>query len=163
MNKAASMNAATDNPFARRLMGKFDGLLRWPELDDFWGVLKQVCDSGWYIYTIGEHPPARPASKMELLGFIAETDALIRRLHEEDYCGIVYVDDRNCPNFVQIFHPKNMGYGTCSLATTAPLPCWILSTEPPSDITVNQRGAGWLSFWGGMMATLGNALSAKRI
>jgi hypothetical protein len=113
--------------------GSFSGILRWHQLDDFWIQLKQQADNDWYIYAIGEPPPESTAGADELLRFIDEVDALLRRDHHEDYCGIVYVDDISAPTFVKIFDPNNLGV-SCGYSDNPPLPGWIVSRLRPADL-----------------------------
>jgi hypothetical protein len=60
-------------------------------------------------------------------------DALLRREHTEDYCGVVYVDNKTQPSFIKIFDPNNLGT-SCSIGLAAPLPAWTLSKIPPIDL-----------------------------
>ncbi len=113
--------------------GSFSGILRWHQLDDFWASMKQKADSEWYIYAIGEPPPDATASAEELLRFIDEVDTLLRRDHNEDYCGIVYVDDFSEPALVKIFDPNNLGV-SCGYSDNPPLPGWIVSRLRPTDL-----------------------------
>ena len=62
-----------------------------------------------------------------------QIDELLRREHDEQYCGIVYVDDVNAPSFVKIFDPNNLGV-SCGYSDSPPLPGWILSKLPPVDL-----------------------------
>ena len=82
---------------------------------------------------VGETPPSDTISESELMRFIEEIDGLLRKEHEEDYCGIVYVDDKNSPSFVKIFDPHNLGV-SCGYSDNPPLPGWILSKLMPVDL-----------------------------
>lgn len=113
--------------------GGFSGILRWEQLDALWSRLKEAADDNWYIYAIGEPPPATTSGAEALLRFIDEIDALLRRDHQEDYCGIVYVDDVNEPSFVKIFDPNNLGV-SCGYSDNPPLPGWIVSRLRPADL-----------------------------
>lgn len=119
--------------FLAAFRGSFTGVLRWPQLDALWDTLKQDAGGGWYVYAIGEPPPAAPVSAEELQRFIDEVDELLRRDHGEDYCGIVYADDLSAPGFVKIFDPHNLGV-SCGYSDNPPLPGWILSKLPPVDL-----------------------------
>lgn len=119
--------------FREAFRGTFSGVLRWHQLDDFWDVLREMAEEDWYIYAVGETPPAAPASGAELRTFIDEVDVLLRREHGEDYCGIVYADDLQRPSFVKIFDPNNLGV-SCGFSDNPPLPGWILSKLPPVDL-----------------------------
>jgi hypothetical protein len=113
--------------------GSFTSTMRWHDLDDFWDVLKAQADDQWYIYAVGETPPGSTVDKNQLLNFIDKIDELLRREHEEDYCGIVYVDNKEKPEFIKIFDPHNLGV-TCGFSENPPLPGWILSRIQPIEL-----------------------------
>ncbi len=123
------------HPFVQKFRGGFTGILRWPQLDELWATLRQQADKAWYIYAIGETPPDSPASAQQLDAFLQEIDTLLRSEHEEDYCGIVYVDERDDPGFIKIYDPNNLGV-VCGFSDNPPLPGWILSLEAPVDLQV---------------------------
>jgi hypothetical protein len=124
--------------------GRFTSLMRWHHLDDFWENLKQQVDDGWYIYHVGDVPPESPVDRNKLLAFISEIDTLLHQEHEEDYCGIVYTDDKENPSYIKIFDPHNLGV-SCGYSEKPPLPGWILSRIPPIELeealypTANRR------------------------
>lgn len=125
--------AAHEDPFLRLFRGECSGILRWEQLDSLWERLREDAEGGWYIYrTEGPVPPA-PVSGKELVDFVSEIDALLRREHAADYCGIVYVDDRDAPTLVKIYDPNNLGL-VCGSSATPPLPGWVLSKLPPVDL-----------------------------
>ena len=113
--------------------GRFVAARKWEDLDKLWAVLRESAGSGWYIYAVGETPPKEPAKAEKLDTFISEIDALLRREHEEDYCGIVYADDHQQPSLVKIFDPNNLGV-VCGYSDNPPLPGWVLSTQVPADL-----------------------------
>ncbi|MBE9559202.1 MAG: hypothetical protein IMF15_00370 [Proteobacteria bacterium] len=113
--------------------GNFTSTMRWPDLDDFWGTLKNHADDNWYIYAVGEIPPDDTSSKAHLLSFIDEIDTLLHQEHDEDYCGIVYIDNKDTPEFIKIFDPNNLGV-TCGFSDNPPLPGWILSKIQPVEL-----------------------------
>jgi hypothetical protein len=119
--------------FRAAFKGSFTGVLRWEQLDELWQRLRDDAAGDWYIYAVGEVPPRETVSETELLRFIEEIDALLRKEHDEDYCGIVYVDDKSAPSFVKIFDPHNLGV-SCGYSDNPPLPGWILSKLPPADL-----------------------------
>lgn len=138
----------TDN-FLDQFKGRFHGVLRWPQLDAVWEILQGDHDLSWYIYHVTEKPPEEPATMLELEAFIHEVDSHLRYQHDEDYCGIVYVDDFSSPAFVKIFDPGALG-SSCSIASSGPLPKWILSKKKPQDLVEQQQAskyekANWLS------------------
>jgi len=131
------------NDFMTAFTGKFFGILRWHQLDDLWTKLK-ADNTAWYVYPVGGEVPTEITQGDDLNTFIDEIDVLLRREHDEDYCGIVYANDTETPSFVKIFDPNNIGT-SCSIATKGPLPGWILSKIPPVNLaeamqpTANRR------------------------
>jgi hypothetical protein len=128
------MESSDDSPFLRAFRGSFIGALRWHQLDGLWGALHRRADAGWYIYTVNEAPPREAASPEQLGAFIQEMDALLRRQHTEDYCGIVYADSLETPSFVKIYDPTHLG-AVCGCSASPPLPGWVLSLLAPLDLT----------------------------
>ncbi len=122
------------DPYLSAFRGSFVSMLRWPQLDELWHNLRRDGSKKWYAYAIGELPPSATLSDDELVRFITEIDALLRREHDEDYCGIVYVDDRDDPRFIKIYDPNNLGSVCGSSGAPPPLPGWTLSTLPPTDL-----------------------------
>ena len=127
------MEAAAEQGYVEAYRGNFTSMMRWPDLDRFWDTLRTQADDSWYVYAIGEEAPKTPATKDDLLKFIDEVDALLRQEHEEDYCGIVYADDKEAPGFIKIFDPNNLGV-SCGFSEKPPLPGWIISRLPPVDL-----------------------------
>ena len=121
-------------PYLRAFRGSFTSLLKWPDLDNFWHVLHSQADKHWYIYAIGEPAPTQPSSSHELEIFVREIDALLRKEHQHDYCGIVYVDSKTDPHFIKIYDPNNLGV-SCGFSTNPPLPGWVLSTLQPEEVS----------------------------
>jgi hypothetical protein len=139
------------DPFYRAFRGGFSSMLRWHELDALWAVLRQQADAGWYIYAIGEALPEAPADADAVEKFITEMDRLLREEHEEDYCGIVYADDREDPSFIKIYDPHNLGV-VCGSSTNPPLPGWVLSKLPPRALEQGipkpmNRRRWWQRLW----------------
>lgn len=123
-----------EDRFLTAYRGKFTSALRWEQLTRLWENLRQQGDKSWYIYTVGEGPPTSPATAAQVAAFIADIDALLRRDHDEDYCGIVYADDLDDPRFVKIYDPHNLGSVCGPSGAPPPLPGWILSTIAPEDL-----------------------------
>lgn len=119
--------------FHARYRGQFTSLLSWSALDSFWQIMRSRADSGWYIYAIGEAVPTAPSDAASVAKFIDAIDALLRDEHDEDYCGIVYTDDKTTPTMVKIFDPRALGSG-CGIGKDPPAPGWILSLAPPTAI-----------------------------
>jgi hypothetical protein len=143
------MTSATPNqdPYLSAFRGRFTSALRWPQLDALWQRLRERADAGWYLYAIGEAPPQQPAAAEELSRFIGEIDQLLRREHDEDFCGIVYADSLDAPSFVKIYDPNNLGV-VCGFSDNPPLPGWTLSLLPPVDLPVATASpAGRQRWW----------------
>jgi hypothetical protein len=121
------------HPYIQIYRGAFSGILRWPQLDELWNRLRQQTTKQWYIYAVGETPPTAPSDREQLDTFLTSIDKLLRTEHEEDYCGIVYVDNRELPTFIKIYDPNNLGV-VCGFSDNPPLPGWILSLEKPIDL-----------------------------
>lgn len=121
------------HPYIQTYRGAFSGILRWPQLDELWNRLRQQTTKHWYIYAVGEAPPTAPSDNGQLDTFLTAIDKLLRTEHEEDYCGIVYVDNRESPTFIKIYDPNNLGV-VCGFSNNPPLPGWILSLEKPVDL-----------------------------
>lgn len=140
-----------DESYLNRFSGSFSNMLRWPQLDALWETLRQQQNTKWYAYAVGETPPDTPLSATELNTFIDEIDALLRREHQEDYCGIVYVDDPASPQLVKIYDPNNLGV-VCGFSDAPPLPGWTLSIAPPCDLQKSlpqpaNRRRWWQRLW----------------
>lgn len=128
-----SRSAPPPSPYLDAFQGGFSGVLRWPQLDALWERLRVRAGEGWYVYAVGEPPPESPADAGTLLRFIEEVDALLRREHDEDYCGVVYADDLTQPRFVKIYDPNHLG-SSCGSSGLRVLPGWTLSLIPPVDL-----------------------------
>lgn len=143
-----------NSEFAVRMDGRFEGVLAWQQLDALWGRLRDAPD-GWYVSQSGQAPPAdiAPLAVAELDRFIGELDALLRREHDEDYCGIVYVDDPQQPSFIKIYDPGNLG-SSCGMQAARFQPRWILSRVRPEAIEdaaplPANRHRWWQNLFGG--------------
>ncbi len=124
----------SENPFLTAYHGGFRSMLKWEDLERLWQQLDERADAGWYIYAVGEEPPRQPVDAEKLKAFIPEMDALLRRDHDEDYCGIVYVDNADEPHFIKIYDPNNLGSSCGSAPGGPPPPGWVLSTIAPVDL-----------------------------
>lgn len=123
---------ADGTAYLRAYQGRLVGMLRWGELDRLWArVLSEPV--GWYVYAVGEPPPAEVAAPERLREFVRAVDELLRKEHDEDYCGIVYADDREQPTFVKIYDPNNLG-AVCGTSGVPTLPAWTLSRTRPADL-----------------------------
>ena len=133
--------------------GKLLGVRKWEDLDAFWEVIRGMADQGWYVYAIGEEPQGEAVSAEKLLQFIDQIDELLRREHDENYCGIVYVDDKDKPSFIKIYDPNNLGTA-CGSSDAPSLPGWTLSKQVPIDLPLafpppGNRRRWWRRLFGG--------------
>ncbi|MGB5261276.1 MAG: hypothetical protein WBO34_12235 [Gammaproteobacteria bacterium] len=141
------MKDQTASEFHAAFKGRFENVLRWEELDNLRQTLEAHADAGWYIYTVGEEPPAVPASGDQVQRFLNEIMALLREEHDEEYCGIVYADSVQQPSFVKFFNPDNLGV-SCGFSDNPPLPGWILSRIAPRDLeAAAQQTGSQLRWW----------------
>jgi len=124
------MSVNTQVEFYQRFRGAFSGILKWEQLTEFWQQLKAQADDGWYVYALGEAVPDQPVSHTQLQHFVDEIDVLLHKEHDEDYCGIVYVDDKTHPSFIKIYDPGNLGV-VCGFSDNPPMPGWVLTRIPP--------------------------------
>ncbi len=122
-----------DTAYLRAYKGLLKGVMRWHDLDAVWAQLKRLSDGGWYVYAVGDAPPAAPATQDQFERFLAEIRQLLLEEHKEDYCGIVYADDHEEPGFVKIYDPNNLGM-VCGSSKFPPLPGWTLSRVAPDDL-----------------------------
>jgi hypothetical protein len=121
------------NPFLQAYRGYLSNILKWEELDTLWQTVRGQADSGWYIYAVGHELPAEPSSREQVETFVTEIDKLLHTEHDEDYCGIVYVDNREQPGLVKIYDPNHLG-SSCGPGFGEVLPGWVLSTMPPAEL-----------------------------
>lgn len=127
------MEVSVEQNYLDAFKGRFTSLMRWEHLDDFWNTLRNQSTNEWYIYAVGEIPPEQPVAEEHLLKFVDEIDELLHQEHDETYCGIVYTDDKELPEFIKIFDPNNLGV-SCGFSDNPPLPGWILSKIPPVEL-----------------------------
>ncbi|RDH81521.1 MAG: hypothetical protein DIZ80_15700 [endosymbiont of Galathealinum brachiosum] len=143
-----NQNSSFSDPYVKRFKeGRFESLMRWEQLEKFWETLRPQIDDSWYIYAVGETAPAMPSSKESVLSFITEIDQLLQKEHEERYCGIVYADNHQCPDFIKIFDPNNLGV-SCGFSENPPLPGWVMSKMKPVNLQdalqpANNRRRWW--------------------
>lgn len=143
---AVVTNTTTQSGFMQAYHSEFRGILRWHQLDELWKTIRKN-PADWYVYAVGELPPETVANQSQLNNFIGEIDALLRRDHAEDYCGIVYANNIEQPTLVKIFDPNNLG-SSCGSSGKVTLPGWILSTIKPEDLPAampapNNRRRWW--------------------
>ncbi len=116
-----------------------------------WDRVREGSGDGWCLLAVGEEPPGEPADAARIETFVTEMDKLLRREHQEDYCGIVYADDLQAPGFIKIYDPNNLVV-SCGYSDNPPLPG--LDHEPDST----HRFAGGPSACQGSLALMATAL-----
>lgn len=145
---------AARTEFDRLFDGTLYSLLSWKQLEAFWTRLDRA--GGWYLYAVGEPCPLEPADAEHVAAFVREMDALLRREHREEYCGIVYADDLERPRLIKIYDPNHLGT-SCGSGKHRILPGWVMSRTPPTDLTppshfVTQNRKRW---WRGFLDMIG--------
>ena len=143
--------AITEDPYYQAFRGNFTSVLSWQQLDEFWSEVRRTAGAGWYVYAIGETVPLQAVGEGEVIRFVDEVDLLLRKEHDEDYCGIVYADSKTHPTFIKIFDPNNLGV-SCGFSDNPPLPGWVMSRIPPKELKDKQtlaqnRRRWWQRLW----------------
>ena len=133
------------NDFLKAYNGRMSGVLKWSQLDSIWRGLNT--DNAWYLYEIGRPVPSKTIDGKTLKKAIREIDRFLHQEHEVNYCGVVYADKLESPNFLKIYHPKKMG-ASCGSSGSTVLPKWTLSKLPPIDLLEwslekDQKPAWW--------------------
>lgn len=137
----------TIDPYVERFkQGRFESLMRWEQLEAFWHNLRPQLDDSWFVYAVGEDAPVQTSTKEQVLKFVNEIDQLLRREHDEDYCGIVYADNHQAPEFIKIFDPHNLGV-SCGYSDNPPLPGWVMSKLQPVNLQEALRPANNRRRW----------------
>ncbi|MBT4837460.1 MAG: hypothetical protein HON94_08945 [Methylococcales bacterium] len=134
-----------NSEFLKQFRGCFTGILRWPQFDELLETLRSE-QQNWYIYAIGETPPETSSDWESTLNFITEINDLIKKEHDESYCGVVYVDDKSSPTMVKIFDPNNLGV-SCGFSDNPPLPGWIMSLKKPDNLSEILQPAKRRRWW----------------
>jgi hypothetical protein len=150
MHATAEQNSEFDTVFD----GTLYSLMSWKQLDAFWQRLDKR--AGWYLYAVGEERPEHAADAEHVDAFVREMDALLRKEHREDYCGIVYADDLEQPSLIKIYDPNHLGT-SCGSSKHRILPGWVMSRMPPSDLSppshfMTQNRRRW---WRGFLDLIG--------
>ncbi len=135
--------------FEAKYWGTLYSVLSWDQLTALWQKLES--GAGWYLYAVGQDLPERKSSGEEVGHFISQIDELLRKEHEEDYCGIVYADDLDKPSFIKIYDPHNLGV-SCGSSGHHIFPGWIMSQQAPVNlkpaVVPNNRKRWWQSLFG---------------
>ena len=148
---AATAPQTLDDPFQCAFYGMLYGVMTWDQLTQFWD--KVDAGAGWYLYAVGTEPPGQPADTEHVKKFMLDLDALLRLEHQEDYCSIVYADNLDNPSFIKIYDPNHLG-SSCGSSKNPPLPGWVMSLVPPTELNptvVPQNRKRW---WQGFLDSL---------
>lgn len=116
--------------FAEVYSGLLFGVMEWSSLKN---ILEGLSGDDWFVYDIRQDLPTVPLQAVELKKFTTNIFELLTSEHEEDYCGIVYVDDLSSPSLIKIYDPQNLGT-SCGINKEKIHPGWILSKMAPSKI-----------------------------
>lgn len=136
--------------FESKLDGVLFSLMSWEQLTAFWTRIDP--HSGWYLYGVGQPVPNVPASSAQVATFIREIDQLLRRDHEESYCGIVYADDLERPEFIKIYDPNNLGV-SCGSSASKVQPGWVMSRCAPVELQAKAVPASRTRWWQNIFPT----------
>jgi hypothetical protein len=144
----------TADQFRQTFYGYFSGIKTWDDLAAFSDQLKEVADDNWYVYETSSAVPTRTISRSSFIEFINEADRYLHEHHDEDYCGIVYVDNLENPAFIKIYDPNNLGV-VCGFSDNPPLPKWSVSRLQPADLnaTTKKPQRGWKKWLGNFLTT----------
>ena len=119
------------NAYTEKLNVTLYGLLRWDDWGTLIARLKQDDINHWYLSAAGTHAPETPVAPSALHVFLNEMDTLLRNQHDEDYLGIVYVDNIDSPTLIKIYDPNNLG-SACGSSGMKIDPGWVISLDAPS-------------------------------
>ena len=109
--------------------GWLSGLLDWDDVVEVFDRIR-ADGRGWWIYDTRSEVPAIPVGESEIANALDEILSFLRRHHRADYCGFVYVDDKNDPRLVKVYDPRNAS--SCSLGT--PIPAYTISAMQPEPL-----------------------------
>ena len=108
--------------------------------------MKPMSESNPYaLANRGSFKGIRHWHELDLSNFIETTDQLLHEQHQEDYCGIVYVDNIDTPEYIKIYDPANLGV-VCGYSDNPPLPGWILSRLVPCDLHPKKPQSLWKKY-----------------
>ncbi len=139
-------NDQNNTLFFKKFHGSLRNLLTWADWDAFLAQL-YLQSEGWYVYVLAETVPSAPLSASDFQIFLQEINQLLKKEHQEKYCGIVYVDSLTAPTLVKIYDPNHLG-AVCGSSGAVVLPGWVLSRFPPESlVTPTPALSGWKKFF----------------
>ena len=121
-----------DTPFWTAYLGRFHGILNWPDVEGFWTEMAASNDD-WFIFDSEHAAPDTAASASELAATLTAATTLINTRRDRSHCGAIYVDDIQSPTFIKIFDPAAMG-SACNISGIPVLPRWIISRIKPDNV-----------------------------
>ncbi|CAB9539579.1 hypothetical protein BROOK1789B_713 [Bathymodiolus brooksi thiotrophic gill symbiont] len=118
--------------YLAQFQDRFIGIMQWEDCHALFEKLSNN-PNDWYLYNTSKVVPKTVVNANDFLNAINNIKKVIKSEHQERYCGIVYTNDLNNPDFVKIFHPNNLGK-SCGSSENPPIPQWLLSKIKPIDI-----------------------------
>ncbi|CAC9580802.1 hypothetical protein [uncultured Gammaproteobacteria bacterium] len=118
--------------YLAQFQDRFIGIMQWEDCHALFEKLSNNSND-WYLYNTSKVVPKTVVNANDFLNAINNIKKVIKSEHQERYCGIVYTNDLNNPDFVKIFHPNNLGK-SCGSSENPPIPQWLLSKIKPIDI-----------------------------
>lgn len=119
-----------DTMFWHRYNGRFSGLPTWPGFDAFWRRF-EASGGDWYVFDPARDAPGAPHP--DIASALAEARACVEQARSRGFCGAVFADDLEAPDFVKVFDPDQMG-GVCGGSRERVLPKWIFSRIAPDPL-----------------------------
>ncbi|SGZ85577.1 hypothetical protein BTHERMOSOX_1809 [Bathymodiolus thermophilus thioautotrophic gill symbiont] len=121
--------------YLAQFQGRFIGIMQWDDCRALFDKLSSN-PNDWYVYDTSKVVPKTVTNTNDFLDTINNIKKIIKSEHQERYCGIVYTNDLDNPDFVKIFHPNNLGK-SCGSSENPPIPQWLLSKIKPVEVMVN--------------------------
>ncbi|CAB5502790.1 hypothetical protein [Bathymodiolus thermophilus thioautotrophic gill symbiont] len=121
--------------YLAQFQGRFIGIMQWDDCRALFDKLSSN-PNDWYVYDTSKVAPKTVTNTNDFLDTINNIKKIIKSEHQERYCGIVYTNNLDNPDFVKIFHPNNLGK-SCGSNENPPIPQWLLSKIKPVEVMVN--------------------------
>ncbi|CAB5495838.1 hypothetical protein THERMOT_387 [Bathymodiolus thermophilus thioautotrophic gill symbiont] len=118
--------------YLAQFQGRFIGIMQWDDCRALFDKLSSN-PNDWYVYDTSKVVPKTVTNTNDFLDTINNIKKIIKSEHQERYCGIVYTNDLDNPDFVKIFHPNNLGK-SCGSSENPPIPQWLLSKIKPVEV-----------------------------
>lgn len=118
-----------DTTYWRHYQGAFSSLLKWEDVDAFWGQLAAT-EAHWYVFEKEKAAPQSPATEAQFSEILKAAEALVNARRKLSYSGAIYLDSPDAPSMIKIFDPVNMG-SVCACSGERIMPKYILSLATP--------------------------------